>query len=80
MAINRSIFKAYDVRGLYPSEVNEEAARLIGRGFVAYLGARRIAVSAGCAVESGDWTPLERARTATIRAEKYADPAWNSKR
>ncbi len=44
-SINTSIFKAYDVRGLYPSEVNEDAARLIGRGFVAYLGARRIAVS-----------------------------------
>jgi phosphomannomutase len=45
MSINPSIFKAYDVRGLYPSEVNEDAARLIGRGFVSYLGARRIAVS-----------------------------------
>src|SRR5690242_9071972 len=45
MSINPSIFKAYDVRGLYPQEVNEEAARLIGRGFVAYLKARRIAVS-----------------------------------
>src|SRR5919106_213498 len=45
MAINPSIFKAYDVRGLYPQEVNEEAARLIGRGFVAYLKAQRIAVS-----------------------------------
>jgi phosphomannomutase len=43
--INPTIFKAYDVRGLYPQEVNEEAARLIGRGFVAYLGAKRIAVS-----------------------------------
>jgi phosphomannomutase len=45
MSINPSIFKAYDVRGLYPQEVNEEAARLIGRGFVAYLDAKRIAVS-----------------------------------
>jgi phosphomannomutase len=44
-SINPAIFKAYDVRGLYPSEVNEEAARLIGRGFVAYLQAKRIAVS-----------------------------------
>ena len=43
--INPSIFKAYDVRGLYPSEVNEDAARLIGRAFVAYLNAKRIAVS-----------------------------------
>jgi lipoate-protein ligase A len=42
--------------------------------------AARIAVSAGCAVECGDWTPLERARTTKIRAEKYADPAWNGKR
>ena len=45
MSINPSIFKAYDVRGLYPQEVNEDAARLIGRGFVAYLKAKRIAVS-----------------------------------
>src|SRR5260370_40599469 len=36
---------AYAVRGQYHQEVNEEAARLIGRGFVAYLGATRIAVS-----------------------------------
>ncbi|HEY2435109.1 MAG TPA: phosphomannomutase/phosphoglucomutase [Vicinamibacterales bacterium] len=45
MSINPNIFKAYDVRGLYPQEVNEDAARLIGRGFVAYLHAKRIAVS-----------------------------------
>jgi len=43
--INPAIFKAYDVRGLYPSEVNEEAVRQIGRGFVSYLQARRIAVA-----------------------------------
>ncbi len=45
MSINPAIFKAYDVRGLYPSEVNEDAARQIGRGFVSYLQAKRIAVS-----------------------------------
>lgn len=45
MPINPNIFKAYDVRGLYPQEVNEDAARLIGRGFAAYLNAKRIAVS-----------------------------------
>ena len=44
MSINPSIFKAYDVRGLYPSEVNE-AAQLIGRGFASYLQAKRIGVS-----------------------------------
>jgi phosphomannomutase len=50
--INPSIFKAYDVRGLYPQEVNEDAARLIGRGFVAYLNAKRIAVSHDMRVSS----------------------------
>jgi phosphomannomutase len=45
MTINRDIFKAYDVRGLYPSEIDENAARLIGRGFVSYLQANRIAVT-----------------------------------
>src|SRR3954453_1555230 len=45
MQIDTSIFKAYDVRGLYPGEINEEVARQIGRGFVTYLGAKRIGVS-----------------------------------
>ncbi len=52
MSISPGIFKAYDVRGLYPDEINEEAARLIGRAFVAYLGASRIAVSRDMRVSS----------------------------
>ena len=40
-----SVFKAYDVRGLYPNEINEPLAELIGRGFVAHLNAQCIAVS-----------------------------------
>ena len=46
------IFKAYDVRALYPSEIDEPIARDIGRGFAAYLGARRIAVSRDMRVSS----------------------------
>jgi phosphomannomutase len=42
--INPSIFKAYDIRGLYPSQIDGEVARRIGRAFIDYLGARRIAV------------------------------------
>src|ERR1700712_290313 len=45
MKLNPDIFKAYDVRGVYPGEVNEEAARAIGAAFVAYLQAKPIAVS-----------------------------------
>src|SRR3954451_21670116 len=52
MTIKPSIFKAYDVRGLYPAEVNEDAARQIGRGFVAYLGAKRIGVSRDMRISS----------------------------
>src|ERR671916_2288700 len=36
--IDESIFKAYDVRGVYPDSLNEDVARDIGRAFVAYLG------------------------------------------
>ncbi len=43
--MNPNIFKAYDVRALYPSEIDEAVAREIGRGFVSYLGAKKIAVS-----------------------------------
>jgi phosphomannomutase len=42
--IHPDIFKAYDIRGVYPDEVNEDAARAIGAAFVAYLKAGRIAV------------------------------------
>jgi phosphomannomutase len=44
MAIDPSIFKAYDIRGLYPGQIDGEVARRIGRAFIDYLGARRIAV------------------------------------
>ncbi len=44
MEMNGSIFKAYDVRGLYPSQLDAETARRIGRAFVDYLGAKRIVV------------------------------------
>ncbi len=44
MNLDPNIFKAYDVRGVYPTEVNEGAARAIGAAFVTYLHAKRIAV------------------------------------
>jgi phosphomannomutase len=52
MKINSGIFKAYDVRGLYPSEINEDVARQIGRGFVTYLKASTIGVSRDMRVSS----------------------------
>jgi phosphomannomutase len=52
MKIDPSIFKAYDVRGIYPGEIDEATARAIGRGFVTYLGAKTIAVSRDMRVSS----------------------------
>ena len=43
--INPEIFKAYDVRGLYPSEVNEETFLQLGRAFAVFLGPGRVAVT-----------------------------------
>ncbi len=31
LRVNPSIFKVYDIRGVYPGEINEEVARLLGR-------------------------------------------------
>jgi len=42
--VHPGIFKAYDIRGIHPSQIDAEVARRVGRAFVDYLGARRIAV------------------------------------
>ena len=36
--IDESIFKAYDIRGTYPDQLDEDLARDIGRAFVNHLG------------------------------------------
>ena len=36
--MHESIFKAYDIRGIYPEALNEDVARKIGRAYVNYLG------------------------------------------
>src|SRR5919109_119057 len=42
--LDRKVFKAYDVRGLYPSELDEEGAYRIARAYVEEFEPRRIAV------------------------------------
>ena len=39
-----SIFKAYDIRGIYPGELNEKEAYKIGRAIVEFSGAKTIAI------------------------------------
>lgn len=42
--INLKIFKSYDIRGIYPAELNEAAAYLIGRAFAKKAKAKAIIV------------------------------------
>jgi phosphomannomutase len=42
--LDPKVFKAYDVRGLYQTELDEDGARAIGRAYVEQFSPRRIAV------------------------------------
>jgi phosphomannomutase len=44
MNLNEEIFKAYDVRGVYPESLNEEVAYCFGRAFVDFLKPKNIVV------------------------------------
>lgn len=44
MTINPTIFKAYDIRGKYPEEINEEIVYRIGRGLVLFTKAEVVVV------------------------------------
>ncbi len=44
MNVTPSIFKAYDIRGIYPEQLNEEVAYAIGRAFVTFLGVDKVIV------------------------------------
>lgn len=52
MDINPSIFKSYDIRGIYPEELNEEAAFDIARSFLKFTGAKNIVVGQDTRVSS----------------------------
>src|SRR5512132_2090102 len=44
MHVNPGIFKAYDIRGIYPTDLDEQAAYAIGRAFVSFLTVDRVLV------------------------------------
>ncbi len=39
-----TIFKAYDIRGVYPSQLNEETAYNLGRAFVSFLNCKTVVI------------------------------------
>lgn len=44
MTLDPSAFKAYDVRGLYPTDIDEEGAYAVGRGYVDHFEPGRVGV------------------------------------
>jgi len=40
--IDPGIFKAYDVRGIYPEQIDEEVSYRVGRAFVTFLGEEKV--------------------------------------
>jgi phosphomannomutase len=50
--LDPSVFKAYDVRGLYPSQLDEDGAYAIGRAYVEHFEPRSIAVGRDMRVSS----------------------------
>jgi len=48
------IFKAYDIRGLYPGEIDEDTAYKIGRSFVEFLKAKEVLVGRDMRLSSKD--------------------------
>ena len=44
MYVDSSIFKAYDIRGVYPEQLNEEVAYAVGRAFVSFLNPSEVIV------------------------------------
>ena len=37
MEINKYIFRGYDIRGVYPKDINGEVAYIIGKSFGTYI-------------------------------------------
>ena len=38
------IFKAYDIRGIFPIDINEEIAEKIGRAYIEFTGAKKVVI------------------------------------
>jgi phosphomannomutase len=62
--IDQTIFKAYDIRGTYPHQLNEAIAHRIGRGLVEYLRPQSVAVGRDMRLSSPQiWGGLTRGIT-----------------
>jgi phosphomannomutase len=67
--LDPKVFKAYDVRGLYPGELDEAGAYAIGHAYVEQFGAARIAVGRDMRVSSPTMAKSAREGAADAGAE-----------
>lgn len=51
-SVNPKIFKAYDVRGIYPTELNEEIAYRIGRAFAVHTKLKKVIIGRDMRISS----------------------------
>ena len=48
------IFKAYDIRGVYPEQINADLAEAVGRAYVEFTGAKKVVVGRDMRPHSAD--------------------------
>ncbi len=67
--LDPSVFKAYDVRGVYPSQLDEEGAYAVARAYVEQFGTARIAVGRDMRLSSPAMAEAVRRGAAAAGAE-----------
>jgi phosphomannomutase/phosphoglucomutase len=51
--VEKRVFRAYDIRGIYPNEINEEFAKKIGKAFGTFIGKnKKIVIGSDCRLSS----------------------------
>lgn len=80
--MNPSIFKAYDIRGVYPADLDEKTALALGRAVVEFSNAKNVVVGHDCRLSSPALTEnliqgLTRAGATVIDIGLTSTPLFN---
>ncbi|HVW89310.1 MAG TPA: phosphomannomutase CpsG, partial [Gaiellaceae bacterium] len=67
--LNSAVFKAYDVRGIYPGDLDEQGAYAIGRAYVERFSIRTLAVGRDMRVSAPSMAAAVREGAADAGAE-----------
>ena len=79
--INLSAFKAYDVRGRIPDEINADLVYQIGRAYAAFVKPKRVCVGRDIRLTSDQFAKAADARTHRRRRRRARHrPVWHRRR